>query len=361
MMATIEKLIEERRERGGRDFTQPENDEFMNTRQITCLDLVEMFGRDYVKKLTSFEEEEVNEILLVCEETLKPTGPGRAYKDMKCRVVIYLTWLVSGWTIRGLANLFHMTPPSIQRTINYVMSGLTHSLKRAYLPQKREDIHISSKFKHFPQAIGAVDGTLIRVQKPKSPELDHDYYSGKHGTHGAKIQVTVSADGQAIHVSPLIPGRRHDAYLFRNSGLAEFMQKKRRVSGRMEIAHPALLADSGYTGLDEVYYELITCKKKPPMGELSQKDADSNSKLHSDRVLVENFFGCLKVTFGILATPYRCALNSLEDVVVTCICLLNLKLRLHPLRALGPTTSNNRNGDDCNSESSSVRGEGEDT
>ena len=99
-------------------------------------------------------------------------------------------------------------------------------------------------------------------------------------------------------MSPLIPGRRHDAHLFRNSGLAEFMQKKRRVSGRMEIAHPALLADSGYTGLDEVYYELITCKKKPPMGELSQKDVDTNSKLHSDRVLVENFFGVSRSLLG---------------------------------------------------------------
>ena len=54
----------------------------------------------------------------------------------------------------------------------------------------------------------------------------------------------------------------------------------------------------------------------------------------SDRVLVENFFGRLKTTFGILSTPYRCALNSLEDVVITCICLLNAKLKTHPLRAI---------------------------
>ena len=81
--------------------------------------------------------------------------------------------------------------------------------------------------------------------------LNNDYYLGKHSTHGAKIQATVDADGKAIHTSPLIPGRRHDAYLFRNSGLAESMKEVRRGSGRTEITHPALLADSSYAGLDE--------------------------------------------------------------------------------------------------------------
>lgn len=111
------------------------------------------------------------------------------------------------------------------------------------------------------------------------------------------------------------------------------MQKGGEVSGRTVVTHPALLADSGYVGLDEAYYELITCKKKPPMRTFSQKDTGTNSELHSDRVLVENFFGRLEVTFGILAGPYRCSLNSLEDIVVTYICLLNLKLRRQPLRA----------------------------
>ena len=154
----------------------------------------------------------------------------------------------------------------------------------------------------------------------------------------------MSADGKAVCASLLIPGRRHDAYLFRNSGLSKFMKKTKRTPGRKQITHPALLADSGYVGLDEVYYELIVCKKNPPMGELSREDEETNSKLHSDRVLVENFFGRLKTVLGILASPYRRASNSLEDVVITCICLLNLKLKSQPLRN-NLTDSDNNN--DC--------------
>ena len=76
------------------------------------------------------------------------------------------------------------------------------------------------------------------------------------------MQVTVSPDGGAIHVSPPIPGRRYDACLFGNSGLAEFMKKTGRTSGRTEITHLALFADSNYVELDEAHYELIVCKKK---------------------------------------------------------------------------------------------------
>ena len=87
------------------------------------------------------------------------------------------------------------------------------------------------------------------------------------------------------------------------------MKKVRRVSGKTEISHPALLADSGYMGHDVVYHELIVCKKRPLHGELSQKDLETKFKLHSNRALVENFFGILKTTFGILSIPYRCALG----------------------------------------------------
>lgn len=138
-MDTLERLVGEGRERQGRGFEETEVEE-QRSRDIACLDLVEKFGRNYIKKLTTFTEEEVDEILAACEETSRPTGPGRGYKDIKCRVVIYLTWPTSGWTIRGLADLFRMTPPSVQRTINCVMSGLAHSLERERLPQSREEI-----------------------------------------------------------------------------------------------------------------------------------------------------------------------------------------------------------------------------
>ena len=51
------------------------------------------------------------------------------------------------------------------------------------------------------------------------------YYSDKHQCYGVKVQVVVSPNGNAIHVSEVIPGRRHNSHLFRVFGFAEFMEE----------------------------------------------------------------------------------------------------------------------------------------
>ena len=68
------------------------------------------------------------------------------------------------------------------------MSGLAYSLKREYLPGWREDIHVTTKFQHFLQALGAVDASLISIQGGKDPILNNGYFSGKHGRHGGKYK-----------------------------------------------------------------------------------------------------------------------------------------------------------------------------
>ena len=107
-----------------------------------------------------------------------------------------------------MVSLFKAPRANIQRTLTYVMPGLTESLKAAYLPKSLEKIELTRpvrKFKFFPHATGAVDATLIPIQKPMDRDANNVYYSGKHGCHGAKIQVVVDPSGRAIHVSSLIP------------------------------------------------------------------------------------------------------------------------------------------------------------
>ena len=133
-MDLLEDLRKERNERRERFSSEDEEMEEHEPRQVTCRDLLERFGDNYVARLTTYSSVEVDEIMSVCEETLKSTGPGGRYCDMRCRVIIYLSWLTSGWTIRGLSALFKTSPSSVQSTISYVMSGLTYSHIREYLP-----------------------------------------------------------------------------------------------------------------------------------------------------------------------------------------------------------------------------------
>ena len=236
------------------------------------------------------------------------------------------------------SNLIPGTQSKNPKNNNICHVWVDESLRATYLSGSLEVEagKPTQKFKFFPYALGVVDATLIPVQKPTDRSTNNAYYSGKHHCHGAKIQVVVNSLGEAIHASSLIPGRRHDSFLFRESGIAQFFKiKKGKNMKGSAPKHYYLLADSGYIGLEDIYPEVIISKKKPRDGKLSKKSVEWNSRVHSDRVIVENLFGRMKGYFNILATPYRGALNALEDVVITCICLANFLLKTNLLRSGG--------------------------
>ena len=109
-MELLGELLEERAERNNNTVSTQGNSEGKFRREIqkgnsegeeegdtlTCDFLQTRFGQDYVKQLCNFTEARVTEIEHVCNDTLKPTGPGRRYMDIRCRIIIYLTWLTSG-------------------------------------------------------------------------------------------------------------------------------------------------------------------------------------------------------------------------------------------------------------------------
>ena len=124
-----------------------------------------------MKELTGFTDAQVIEVLEACKDTLKPVGPGRRYRDMESGLITYLVWLTSGWTVTKIGCLFDAAKATVQRTLAYVMSGLTESLKLAYLPKSVRDINISPQFKNFPQAIGAVDAASIPSRNPLTERM----------------------------------------------------------------------------------------------------------------------------------------------------------------------------------------------
>ena len=177
-MELLEELVRQRLERGsGCTGVSLENvDAKEGEDTMTCDYSEARFGRDYVRKLCNFTEDQVTEIEYVCSDTLKPTGPGKRYSDMGCRLIVHLTWLTSGWTVPKLSALFRLPRAAIQRTLTYVMSGLTESLKAAYLPRSSEELEVMKprhKSKFFPYVLGAVDATLIPIRKPTGEAVNN--------------------------------------------------------------------------------------------------------------------------------------------------------------------------------------------
>ena len=168
--------------------------------------------------------------------------------------------------------MFGLPKANVQRTINYVMTGTMEALKREYIPSSKEDIDLVTKFKCFKQAVGAVDTTLIPIQHPSNSELRCKWFPGKYHIHSGKIQVLASSNGRPMRVSQLIPGRRHDSYLFRISGSAEFIKTTTMEHGKRETRHPYILGDSGYIGLQDIYPELIVGEKNLRMKKRKEKN-----------------------------------------------------------------------------------------
>jgi hypothetical protein len=75
----------------------------------------------------------------------------------------------------------------------------------------------------FPNVIGAVDGTLIRIQSPKSG--NETSFVSRKGGHSLNIQVVCDANMRFTNVVVKWPGATHDSYIWKNSGLrAQFVE-----------------------------------------------------------------------------------------------------------------------------------------
>ncbi|RQM20220.1 hypothetical protein B5M09_011704 [Aphanomyces astaci] len=94
----------------------------------------------------------------------------------------------------------------------------------------------------------------------------------------------------------------------------------------------AVIADKGYQGIQRVVRALLP-KKKPAGGILTLEDVRSNDSIASDRVIVENVFGRMKKLWAVCGEAYRWSRDKYDVLFQTCMALINVHIRLHPLRA----------------------------
>ncbi|XP_025091606.1 putative nuclease HARBI1 [Pomacea canaliculata] len=109
-----------------------------------------------------------------------------------------------------------------------------------YSPTRKEADRQKSKFYNiggFPNVVGCLDATHIRIQAPRNNE--HEYLNRKN-YHSLNVQFICNADMLFIDVVAKWPGSVHDARILRQSRFfSAFEASPRPVDGTM-------LADSAY-------------------------------------------------------------------------------------------------------------------
>lgn len=193
----------------------------------------------------------------------------------------------------------------VLRRMIYFLSGISATVIK--WPSDVEKVNIESHFreKGFPGVIGAIDGSHIKIDKPK---VDPDSYLNRKHFHSIQMQAVCDHDLMIRDIFIGYPGSVHDSRVFRNSPLCA------ELADRCHDFY--LLGDSGYPCLRN----LLTPFKD--RGNLTAIEANYNLKLSANRYVIEHCFGLLKQKWRQL---YHIKLKKINDIVhfIRACCVLH--------------------------------------
>ena len=206
----VERLIEEEEEEFGRAIERPKVPS--NKKEPPTLKTLLVKDQDRTLKRTGLNLEQFTFILALLEGEATPMRRGPKLPDLGLRLVITLQWLRLGPTYEELADAYSMSTGRIQTAITSLWDPLCKVLSGSLLPKRPRDYKPTRTFKNFPNAIGALDATLIATVKPADRAGNDAWSSGEHQCHRARLQVLSAPDGTVTHLGGIVPGRGNGKY-----------------------------------------------------------------------------------------------------------------------------------------------------
>jgi hypothetical protein len=175
-----------------------------------------------------------------------------------------------------------------QSTISRAISTITPLLAKcmaAYVPTA-DDLDTVGQY--------IVDGTLLPCWSwAAHPEL----YSGKHKATGMNVQVACTLDGHLVWISDPVPGRRHDTYCLRESGVLDGLD------------HRNWIGDKGYIGNG-----MMTPIKRKPGKRLRRWQVKLNNAINKVRWKIEQAIAHLK-NWKIFHFDYRRPVSTFATTI----------------------------------------------
>ena len=155
------------------------------------------------------------------------------------------------------------------------------------------------------------------IQRPKDPEVQETFYSGKKKRHTVKNNVLVNAKGEIVLLTPTCEGKKHD----------------KKIADEAAFALPdgsLLYQDTGFQGFALEGTTIFQPKKKPRGGELTTDEKAQNRLISRIRVRVEHAIDGVK-RYRIVKDQLRNWKADFRDKVMeTCCGLHNFRLRFRP-------------------------------
>jgi hypothetical protein len=161
------------------------------------------------------------------------------------------------------------------------------------------------------------DGTERPIQRPKDPEEQQEYYSGKKKRHTLKHLLVMTEVCQMCFLSPPCEGKTSDI------SLAE-------VAGPTLPPGSCLYQDKGFQGFFLPGSTIVQPKKTPRGGGLTPPEQETNRRISSSRMRIEHAIGGVKRD-RIVKDTIRLLKDGIQDPVMdTCCGLHNVSLLYRP-------------------------------
>ncbi|KAM3966291.1 putative nuclease HARBI1 [Aphomia sociella] len=242
--------------------------------------------------------------------------------SLEHKVLCALHFYASGSYQGTIGMTKHLGQTTVSKYIKEVTNALnTPNILNELIrfPQTRvERDQIRQKFytKYgFPGVIGCVDGSHFHIFSPNK-EIEHLFFCRKH-YYSLNVQMICDSEGCILNVNPKHGGATHDAFIWENSTVNEFMQRLHRDN---EITW--LLGDSGYPQRPWMMTPIPDAVEGSP-------EAKYTSIHGRTKVTIENTFGRLKNRWRCLCKdrtlhykPEKCA-----KIILACSALHNLALQ----------------------------------
>ena len=273
------------------------------------------FVHDY-KSLFRFNEENVMWIVENVLQVHESETRGGALST-KQRLEAFLRYVADPGFQVGVGEDLGIQQSSVCRSVHYICERLVQVADKWIIfpqtRQKKEDASAMWTAKYsFPQAIGAIDCTHIKINRP-ARRFHPDEYVNRKGVHSINVQATCNSKECFTSVCASWAGSVHDSRILRCSDIPNIMQS---TGGDF-----LLLGDSGYP----IKPWLMVPFKNPE----TPAQQIFNQVFTKERVIIERCFGQLKKRFPMLAGVVRVATKQVPKFIVACAVLHNVSKYLH--------------------------------
>lgn len=267
-------------------------------------------------------------LLVILESKLKPTVRSSSVLPI-IKLAAALRFFAEGSYQKGAGNdsFVGVAQPTMSKMLSEVIDVFEEFVCPSEIRFPTNEVEKNSikmgffEKTGFPGVIGCVDGTHVKIFKPRL-DVQHLYYNRK-GYHSLNVMVVCDHKMIIRYVDANHPGSSHDSFIWNMSSLSRMLQTNFENGER----NSWILGDAGYP----LKPYLITPYKISGASQNNQSKIKFN-KIHSKtRWTVERLFGVLKNVFRCILAERQLHYKPEKacKVVNVCCALHNLRVRFN--------------------------------